>query len=282
VWLPLAVTACGLNLAGLENVSENDPTAPPSAEPAHDAAPAEGAPPAEGGPDAVAQEDAPALPPVDAGHDTAPPPSYPKSCADVPSADGQDVTLYWDGDPTKPYDAHCLAGGATYVLLNDTSGGTTSTYPLGTANCTRLASGQTKSVTTTWTMLRFDPTTKLVDTGDYAGATSAGGTHETSGNGSINNDYLKMPFASGRNCDQGGGSATVATIDLTKTKLGVSGVQAWSQDGFQGNESVTADGKRKKLSLKIAGYSAGVSPCAPNADYYTLSGGKCLTLVYAP
>jgi hypothetical protein len=219
---------------------------------------------------------------VDAGADGGAP-AYPSSCAELPNGgSGLDVTLYWDGDKTKPYDAHCGPNNATYVRLNDTTGKNASTYPIGTLTCTRFVSGQTKSVTTTWTMLRFDPVTHLVDTGDYAGATSAGGTHEDSGTGTIHNDYLKMPFASGRVCDNSGTSASVATIDLSKTKLAVAATQAWSHDGYQGADTVTADGPNKKLTLKIAGYSAGVSPCAANADYYTLNGGSCLMLAYSP
>ena len=286
--LPLLALGCGLDVNGAGSFAGGPPgddgggggSAPSNASPDGSAAVGEsdGAAPIDAGIDVGTDAGAP---PRDAGVDAAA--TYPASCAALPNGgNGLDVTLYWDGDKTKPYDAHCGPSGATYVRLNDATGKNASSYPLGTTGCTRLVAGQTKIITTTWTMIRFDPATHIVDTGDYAGATSVGGTHEDSGNGTISNDYLKMPFASGRVCDNGGAVASVATIDLSKTKLAVAAAQAWSHDGFQGASTVTADAPNKKLTLKIAGYSAGVSPCAANADYYTLTGGKCLTLVYAP
>ena len=287
------MAGCGLDLTGAGGVGGDDSPSPDGGA---------GASSSSAGPDATKIGDeggaigsgdaaAPAPAPRDAATADvssdapidSPPPLYPGSCAELPnSGTGLDVTLYWDKDPTKPYDAHCGANGAVYVRLNDTTGKNSTTYPLGTASCTRLVTGQTKVVVTTWTMLRFDPVTHLVDTGDYAGATSTGGTHEDSGNNTVHIDFTKMPFASGRVCDSGLGAAPVATIDLSKTKLAVAAGQAWSHDGYQGASSFTADAKNQKITLKIAGYSAGVSACAANADYYTENGGKCLLLVYSP
>lgn len=296
----LTLAACGVDLSGVMIGADDDASVPGSeagvpdtgtdaVTPSPDASPDR-----DGGtnppPDATAKDsgdagkdtgfDAPVDAPIDTGTDSGP--LYPVSCAEIPAATNTDVTLYWDRDPAKPYDAHCGNAGATFVKLNDNAAKNTSSYPLGTQGCTSLVGGQTKPVTTTWTMLRFDPATKLVNTGDYSYATLSGGTHEESGNGTFKYDYLKMPFASGRVCDDHGNFAAVAKIDLSKTKLAVAGSQAWSHDGFQGQSSANADGKNKVITLNVAGYSAGVSPCAANVDYYTQNGGFCLQLAYAP
>jgi hypothetical protein len=283
------VAACGLDVTGTgtpsaspgEHIAEGGAPALRATDDAGGAALADDA-----GAGGVTGTDAAGAPPIDAGGvDAAPdaaPSPYPASCTEVPNAGaGIDVVLYWDKDPTKPYDAHCQAG-ATYVRLNDTAGKNTTTYPMGTASCTRFVTGQTKVVTTTWTMLRFDPTTHLVDTSDFTFATSVGGTHEDSGNNSIHTDYLKMPYASGRVCDSNQNTAPVAKLDLTKTKLAVAATQAWSHDGFEGQATAMADPKNKAITLNVGGYSAGGSPCPANADYYTTTGGKCLLLTYAP
>jgi hypothetical protein len=211
--------------------------------------------------------------PADASIDAA---VYFASCAELAAgAAGTDVTLYLDHDPGKPYAAHCGPTLQTYLVLGAPS---MSSYPTG--QCASLVTGQNKAVTTTWTMVHFDPTTRTVDTGDYFGATSTGGTHEDSGNGMFHYDYVHIPFGSGRTCSTS--QRTLATIDLTHTNFAIASTQAWAADGFMANVGLQFDGAHKSLSLDVGGFPVGASPCRPNADYYTQSGGPCLVLDYAP
>jgi len=196
------------------------------------------------------------------------------SCVDIDAANA-DVVLYLDGDPTRPFNARCGPAHETYLVLGAPS---TSTYPVG--GCATLGSGQTQGVITQWTAVRFDPATRTVTTGDYAGASSTGETHEDSGNGTVELDYAQMPFGSGRSCTST--SAVVATIDLTHTVFAIAASQAWSIDGFNNHGVATVDTDRKTAQIAADGFSTGTSPCAQNTDYYTTHGGPCLVLDYAP
>ncbi len=206
-------------------------------------------------------------------------PTYPATCAELGSAAvGHDVTLFLDKDASKPFDAHCETNGKTYLLLNADDEKNYSSYPRG--GCASGISGQTQAVKTTWKMVLFDPATRMVDTGDYAGATSTGGTHEDSGSGTVHNDYFRMPFASGRSCLGGQSLSPVAQIDLEKTNFAVAGTQAWNFDGYQPAGGVPFDAKNQSATISTQGSPVGASPCRLASDYYTLTGGNCLQLEY--
>jgi hypothetical protein len=199
------------------------------------------------------------------------------SCADLGAGSiDKDVQLYLDGDAMKPYSAHCSADLRTYIPLQ---GLNWSSYPLG--DCATLAPNASAGVTTTWQMVRFDTVMHAVDTGDYAFATSTGGTHETSGNGSFENDYLEIPFGSGRSCISDA-AQIVAWIDLTGTHFALASSQTWATDGYIANTEATINPQRTTAKITTAGYPVGASPCAPYADYYTTHGGTCLQLQYVP
>jgi GON domain len=188
----------------------------------------------------------------------------------------KNVRLYVDGDETKPYSAHCSADLKTYIPLE---GPNLSSYPVG--GCGVLASNATAGVTTTWQMVRFDTTMHAIDTSDYMFATSTGGTHESSGNGSFEHDFLSIPFGSGRSCTSGM-AQTVATIDLTGTHFALAAAQTWAADGFSAGTDAAINPQRTKAMITATGFPVGTSPCAPNSDYYTLNGGTCLQLEYVP
>jgi len=218
----------------------------------------------------------------DSGGSDAPATGYPTTCAQAGADAGtQSVTLYVGGDPNKPWTAHC-SGGSAYLTLGSSSSNFSS-YPGG--GCAQNAHGP-NTVTTTWSMLRIDPTTLVVDTSDHAGATSSGDTHETSGNGSVNTDYTTMPYASARSCvDQNPGSAT-ASVDLTGTPFAVDTSQQWYLLGFSNNNTGNkpfggaSPASGKTLSLSVGGFPAGITPC--QSDFYQTTGGSCLQLVYSP
>jgi hypothetical protein len=192
------------------------------------------------------------------------------------SSINKNVQLYLDGDAMKPYLAHCSADLRTYIPLE---GSNLSGYPVG--GCSTLAPNATVGVTTTWRMVRFDAAMHVIDTNDYMFATSIGGTHESSGNGSFEHDFLGIPFGSGRSCVSGT-AQTVATIDLTGTHFALAASQTWAADGFTAGAQVAMNPQRTMATITATGFPVGASPCAPNADYYTLNGGTCLHLEYAP
>ncbi len=218
----------------------------------------------------------------DSGGSESPATGYPETCAQAGAdAGSHDVTLYVGGDPKKPWTAHC-SGGSAYLPLG-TSSSNFSSYPGG--GCAANAHGP-NTVTTTWSMLRIDPTTLVVDTSDYAGAASSGDTHETSGNGTVNTDYTTMPYASGRSCVDQAPTAATASIDLTSTPFAVAGSQQWYLLGFSNNNGGNkpfggaSPKSGKTVSLSVGGYPAGITPCMN--DFYQTTGGSCLQLVYSP
>lgn len=198
------------------------------------------------------------------------------SCATLgSSAMDQNVRLYFDGDPNQPYSAHCSADLKTYIPLQQSN---TSTYPLG--GCSTLSASATAAVTTSWEMVRLDTVMHAIDTSDYAFATSTGGTHESSGDGSFVHDFLSLPFGSGRSCASS--AQAVATIDLTGTHFAIATSQNWAADGYMATANVTFNATRTKATVNATGFPIGASPCAPNSDYYTLNGGTCIQLEYVP
>jgi len=212
---------------------------------------------------------------IDAAID-APPMVYAATCAELgEDARDKDVTLYMGKDPNKPWAAHCRdADLKTYLILGAPS---MSAYPDG--GCAGLIQTNQPSVVTTWTMVRFNPLTGVVSTGDFFGSTSTGGTHETSGNGAINNDYRKVPFAAGRSC---GNKRMVTKVDLTRSKFRIADGQQWFSDGFMSDVNVNLDGAKKTLTFDVGGNPTGQSGCGGATDYYTLAGGDCVKLTYAP
>jgi hypothetical protein len=216
----------------------------------------------------------------DAGHD-AHTVSYPTTCPqDDAGSAPQTTTLYVGGDPNQPWTAVC-AGGDAYLPLGSTTN--VSSYPPG--NCATIGPGQSAGVTTTWTMLRIDPTTLMVDTADFTGATSSGATSEVSGDGSFQHEYTSMPYGATRSCVDQAPTSAGATIDLSDTHFAVASTQTWYPQGWSNTNKKNAPyggaapASGKTISLSVGGYPAGISPCN---DYYQTMGGQCLQLVYSP
>jgi hypothetical protein len=227
-----------------------------------------------GAPDAVTHDAAYEAAPADA--QAAPP--LPATCDEADAGSGTSTTtLYVGGDPSEPWTAVC-SGGKAYLPL--TAKANVSTYPAG--GC---ATPQPASVTTTWSMVRLDPVTLLVDTSDFSGASSSGDTHEVSGNGSYVHDYARMPYGAARSCDDQDHSKAFATIDLGGTPFAVADTQTWQLQGWSNNNAGNLPYGRanppsgRTVSLTVGGFPAGISPCN---DFYQTAGGACLQLVYSP
>jgi hypothetical protein len=199
--------------------------------------------------------------------------SNPASCAEANAA-GQTVTLYVGHDPAKPWQAYCN-GTTSYLPL---PGGNVSSYPRG--GCATVSTSQ---VVTTWSRVRIDPITFLVDTSDQTFAQSTGSTHEISGNGTYDHVYSTMPFAAARSCNDQPATSPLGTVDLRGSHFSIAPTQSWSKLGYSNNGGPFAseifDATRQHVDLEIGGFPAGISPCN---DYYTTTGGPCLQLVYGP
>jgi hypothetical protein len=291
--LPLLSAACGLDAYGLLGVtgsSEGGVTAPSVDANAtgdvgvgsgDDAGPTDDAP-VVGQPDATL--DAPAVPDAPAKEVGPPPPpdapvgpTHPATCAEAGAGPGpQTVTLYVGGDPGKPWTAVCQGANAYLTVPSKTN---FSSYPAG--GC---GAAQPAAVTTTWSMVRIDETTLVVDTSDFTGATSTGDTHEVSGNGTYVHDFTRMPYGAARSCVDQAPTKTSATIDLGGTPFVVATTQNWHIQGFSNNnQNNTPFGgestKARAVSLSVGGFPGGISPCD---DFYQTTGGACLQLTYAP
>jgi hypothetical protein len=214
---------------------------------------------------------------LDSWRPDAPALTYPATCAEA-GVSGGTVTLYFGGNPSQPWTAVCDNGGE-YVPLGS---GNVSSYPAG-GSCATDNGG---SVTTTWTMIRIDPGSLIVDTSDYTGATSTGDTQEISGNGTYNHDYTQMPYASARTCVDGSPTSSSASINLDQTPFAVATSQTFFLLGFS---NIGANNKPlggaspssgKQIALSVGGFPAGITPC--QSDYYQTAGGACLQLVYSP
>lgn len=213
----------------------------------------------------------------DAGGDE-PAPALPASCADVPSVVDAETTLYVARDAAKPWTAYCTAAHETYLTLPAGELNNWSVYP--NENCASVGAGEVIPVKTAWSRVRLDPATLVVATNDYTFATSAGATHEVSGDGAVDYTYTKLPFAAARRCENNGPPAIVAKIDLTGTKFRVAQGQ-FLVEGIQASGSAAPVGDAVFLSLK--GLPAGIHPCRPGGtDSYQRNGGSCLQLEYAP
>jgi hypothetical protein len=295
VVLPLSVLSagCGLDAYGLLGETSGDGggvVAPPPAGGADAAATGEGGGassdagntadgPAVGAPDASL--DAPAV--SDAhGTEVGPPdapvgPTYPATCAEADAGSGSlTTTLYVGGDPGKPWTAVCMGANAYLAVSSKTN---VSSYP--TAGC---ATTQATAATTTWSMVRIDATTLVVDTSDYTGASSTGDTHEVSGNGSYVYDYARMPYGAARSCDDQSPTKAFATVDLGGTPFVVASTQTWQVQGWSNSDPGnapygSASAKSRTVSLSVGGFPAGISPCD---DFYQTTGGACLQLAYSP
>jgi hypothetical protein len=218
---------------------------------------------------------------VDASVDVTPDATiaHPASCAELPAARANtDVTLYVGHDPAKAWAAHCGTGGKTYLPLPAGVATNYSSYPAG--ECASVAQGAEDEIKTTWTRVRIDPVSLIVETNDYTGAVSTGATREVSGNGAVVFTYDKIPFATGRICANGPMSVVVARVDLTGTKFRIADNQ-FIVEGFQVSGSAPATGRL--TTLYVSGFPGGLHSCRPaNTDYYQRNGGKCLQLQYVP
>ncbi len=153
-------------------------------------------------------------------------------------------TLYIDNDGAKPYQAYCKDMGTatpkTYLILANTGG-----------NYNFSQKTQAASVRTSYTRLRFDPKTMLVDINDSTFST-------TTGTG-------KMPYAIAADCVGGGSKTGVANVNLVGTPFRA--VSTWTPVGASPAGSSTGSVGGQVWDLTGGGYCGWNQP-GPIYDLY--------------
>lgn len=196
----------------------------------------------------------------------------PRTCADVAAKitlpDNTSVTLYYNGDPAKPWTAFCH-GGHEYLTL-----------PAGpTANYGQyLAGGKANGsdVKTTYSRIRLDPTTLLVDICDQSFAASQGALDHPNGSNPIH--VTSMPFGVAMECRGANSHDSPAHIDLTGTPFVVTDP---FEIGGVGQAGTTSTVPSQTVSLTGGGNCGWNAPApAPFNPFNTFSGGQILNLSY--
>lgn len=169
-------------------------------------------------------------PPPDADNtDDQTAPQFPASCMDAgngkPVPDGV-YTLYVQGDETKPWKAYCHQMNEYVAVDSDTNYG-------------ELAAGGTavgSSVRTSYSRLRIDPETLVIDVSDQTFATSQGYINIGA------TEVTSMPLGIAMACDGANGYATT-TIDLTRTPFAIDTSYLLGGTPVGGSHALFRDGR---------------------------------------
>lgn len=168
----------------------------------------------------------------------------PATCADIkahmPAAADGNVTLYLDGDPTKPWTAFCASmatAPAEYLSVD------------APHNISQYASGGASlgtPVMTTFSRVRFDPVSHKIDISDRTFATSTGSLNHAGGGTLV----TSMPYGVAMDCRGTTSQAGQASIDLTKTGFALDATTVFLTSGNQpgGMAQISADHRRARLT----------------------------------
>jgi len=198
----------------------------------------------------------------------------PETCAQIvplTTTDGP-FTLYWGADSTKPWGAWChdMAGTPLEYLIHSATatGQNFAQYTCGGGG----ASGT--SVRTSYTRVRLDPATSLVNIGDQTFATSTGTC--TQGSTVI----TSMPYGSAADCYTSYSTRGLANVDLTGTPFRV--IDTWCGGGYlPGGGAVLSSGDQI-VNVTGGGYCGWINPCPYIYGIYNTRGGARLDLEYIP
>jgi hypothetical protein len=175
-------------------------------------------------------------------------------------------------DPTnKQYDQYLVvnADGSRYIsLVNDNY----SAYKLPTRNPWNSSDSNLK---TTWTKLRFDPDTMLVNTADYTYSSSVG---QVSHHAAPNN--RRVAYATAFGCESPNNADGEAVIDLRGTKFAVD--DTFNKAGYYGAGTWTFTDNNQKVVVRGGGYCgwAGPSTAVAGGESGVTNGGWHLKLKY--
>jgi len=136
---------------------------------------------------------------------------------------------------------------------------------------TRKPWGQTDtSVKTIWKKLRFDPSTMLVNTGDFTFSSSTGHVSHSS----INPD--KIPYASAFGCESDFNADGQARIDLTGTNFAIDDVFSFA--GWNPKGTVALSNNNQIADIRGGGYCGWIAPQKAQGEVMAHTGGWHLKL----
>lgn len=196
----------------------------------------------------------------------------PSSCDEYkrlfPAQGDGDVTLYFDGNPMRPYRATCVDMGTvplTYVELGGDGGTNFSEYD-NTFWGLPVQTIPSPSVLTRWSKVRLQNGSGQVAISDFRFATTTGEN--------VPANIYKFAFATAWDCACGRSMASqgpqgngprygVSQIDLLGTPFAIDPAVTWVGEGsgFQSSFSITAGGKL--VSMNGGGCCGGVAPSHP-------------------
>jgi hypothetical protein len=162
----------------------------------------------------------------------------PRQCEDVrdvvPGWTGGTVVLYVGADPAKPWTAYCTSDDREYLPLTATN------YSMYKGDA-----GE-QDVRTTFTRIRIDPLTLLVDISDQTSSTSTGMLRHGN-NGPL---VTSMPYAVAMDCLGPNSTQGRATIDLAGTPFVVDSNSRFKVVGSSaaGNATIAGGGRRVDLT----------------------------------
>lgn len=193
----------------------------------------------------------------------------PQQCEDVrdvvPGFQSGDVTLFVGGDPAKPWTAYCTSADVEYLPLTATN------YSMYKGD-----PGE-QDVTTTFTKVRIDPATLVVDISDQTYSSSTG----TLRHGTNGPTVKSMPYAVAMDCRGPGSAQGRAIIDLAGTPFVVD--TTFKRVGSAPDGTATASGAGRRYDLTGGGNCGWNAPDAtPFNPYNKIASSPVLQLKYQP
>lgn len=198
----------------------------------------------------------------------------PSKCADIraanPGARDGEYTLYVGRDPAKKWTVFCrdMAGAPKeYLSLPQGPGSNYSQYTAGGA-----APGT--SVRSSYSKVRIDPASLLVDISDQTYASSSGSLRHS---GMVT--VRSMPYAVAMDCQQFGAATGVGLIDLQRTPFAVR-ADAFVLGGANPSGRAMYQIGNQLVTLAGGGYCGWISPKPGVYSPFNDAGGFVLPLVY--
>jgi hypothetical protein len=194
--------------------------------------------------------------------------TYPATCAQVlysSSAVDGERTLYLENDSFMPWLAYCRDMAGTpreYLTLPMTGQG---------RNFSQYRQ-YSQLVQTSYTRVRFDPSTLLIHTGDQTFSSSTGSLLHSP------DLVTSMPYGVAMSCD--GSASGTANINLSGTPFQVSDTFCLGGAGASG--AVTFSSGNQVVDLTGGGFCGWHMPCPSIYNPYNNRGGWVLNVVYMP
>ncbi|MDC3955326.1 GON domain-containing protein [Polyangium jinanense] len=203
-----------------------------------------------------------------------PPPPPPATCQEIrnrtPNAGDGHYLLHVDHDVAKGWTAYChnmASSPAEYLTLQNTS---------ASANFSQYTTGGAVSgtnVRTSYTKIRIDPETLLVDIGDQTFSSSSG--ELIHGGGSV----TSMPYGVGMSCDAS--PSGIGNIDLTGTPFAVA-EDAFQVGGAGSSGSAVYSSDNRVVNLSGGGFCGWICSNPATFNPFNDAGDFQLALEFVP